>query len=199
MVNGITVVIPTVAKRSEMLGQALSSVVSQTEPPEAVIVVVDSKGQGAAATRTRGLKMVKTEWVAWLDDDDTLKPQHLQRLREHAEATGADFVFPWFDVIGGTDPFPTNEHREWTVDDPHQTTVTTLVRTKAALAVGGFLDEKIDPNEGTETDAEGHRAGEEFRFVIKLAKKGYKVEHLHERTWNWRHHANNSSGMPSRV
>jgi glycosyltransferase involved in cell wall biosynthesis len=195
----ITVVIPTVEKRSDLLGRAILSVVKQTLQPAGIIVVIDSTRAGAAEMRTRGLEMVTTEWVAFLDDDDTFNPEHLQRLMETAEATGADFVFPWFDVMGGTDPFPTNEHREFDVEAPHQTTVTTLVRTKAALAVGGFRwDEGIygdDPG----IDAEGHRSGEEFRFVIRLARAGYKIVHLDERTWTWFHHQRNSMGMPSRI
>jgi hypothetical protein len=198
-VNGITVVIPTVAKRADLLSRAIASVVAQTEPPEAIIVVVDSERQGAPVVRTRGLDMVTTPWVAFLDDDDDFKPQHLQRLREHAEATGADFVFPWFDVIGGTDPFPDNEHREYDIEAPHQTTVTFLVKTEAAKAVGGFIDPDMDDMVDPGVDGEGHRAGEEFRFVIRLARAGYKVEHLHERTWNWRHWTGNSMGMPSRL
>lgn len=197
--NGVTVVIPTVAKRSDLLGRAIASVVAQSCPPDAILVVVDHERQGAAEMRTRGLEMVKTKWTAFLDDDDDYKPQHLQRLYEHAESTGADFVFPWFDVIGGTDPFPSNEYREYDVNEPHQTTVTTLVKTKAALAVGGFRwDDKVDAIDPG-MDAEGHRAGEEFRFVIRLAKAGYKIEHLHERTWNWRHWTGNSMGLPSKL
>lgn len=197
--KGITVVIPTVPKRSDLLGRAMASVVAQTLQPQGVIVVIDSTASGAAETRSRGLEMVKTEWVAFLDDDDTFNPEHLQRLYEHAEATGADFVFPWFNVMGGSDPFPVNEHREFDVDAPHQTTVTTLVKTKAALAVGGFRWDKGEDGIDPGTDAEGNRAGEEFRFVIRLAQAGYKIEHLHERTWTWYHHGRNSSGMPSRV
>lgn len=199
---GITVVIPTFPARADKLGRAVASTQTQTRPAEAVIVVSDRDGVGAGVNRTRGLMMVETEWTAFLDDDDYFKPEHLEKLLAHAEKTGADFVFPWFTVIGsGRDPFPMNEAKEWTLEDPHQTTITFLVKTEVAQALGGFIDQPDDSDpDGEEvgTDAQGHRAGEDFRFVLRLARAGYKIEKLHERTWVWTHWSGNTSGMPSR-
>lgn len=202
---GITVVIPTVLNRQDKLIAAIQSAENQTLPPEAIVVVIDKDGEGAAATRTRGLEMVQTEWTAFLDDDDVFYPIHLQTLKMHQETLGADFVFPWFDVVGGSDPFPSNEHREFDVENPHQTTITFLVRTEAALAVGGFVYEPGVDAEDPGTDGQGNRAGEDLRFVIRLARAGYKIGHLHQRTWRWNHwrkpdgSAGNSMGLPSRV
>jgi hypothetical protein len=200
-VNDITVVVPTVPQRGELLGRALASVSEQIAPPDAVIVVYDTGRWGGPATRTKGLEMVQTEWTAFLDDDDEFMPQHLQNLKMHQETTGADMVFPWFRVIGGGyDPFPHHQYREYDVNNPHQTTVTFLVRTKAALAVGGFIDpDYIDPELDPGKDAEGHRAGEEFRMVLRLAQAGYKIAHLQEMTWKWRHWGGNSMGLPSKL
>lgn len=199
MKPGISVVIPTYKGREEFLHRALRSISLQTLTPQAIIIVNDTEREGASVTRTRGLMMVDTEWVAFLDDDDEMGMIHLERLKAHADETGADFVFSWFNVVGGTDPFPANEHREWTLDDPHQTTVTTLVRTEAAQSVGGFLwaDEDVDP-ESPGLDSDGNRAGEEFGFTIKIARAGYKISQLHERTWLYHHHGGNTSGLPSR-
>ena len=203
--NGITVVIPTVPSRNLFLGRAVGSTSTQTMPPDAVIVVHDTGLEGAPIVRTRGLDLVQTPWVAFLDDDDELGPNHLEKLHHHAITTGADMVFPWFHVMGGQDPFPANEKKPWTIDDPHQTTVTMLVKTDAARAVGGFVgdEDQVDPD-CPGTDAEGHRAGEEYRFVLRLAAAGYKIEKLFERTWTWHHWQNgpkpgNTSGMPSRL
>lgn len=198
--NDVTVVIPTLQSRSDLLGRAISSVVMQLAPPDAIIVITDTDRWGAPATRTRGLEMVQTKWVAFLDDDDEMYPVHLQALMMHAETTAADLVFPWFDVQGGLDPFPENEGRDYDAATPHQTTVTFLVKTEAALAVGGFVDPAaIDPHLDPGTDTEGHRAGEEFRFVLRLAEAGYKIAHLNQRTWKWRHWSQNTMGLPSRA
>lgn len=197
--SGITVVIPTIPERAQLCARAVESVVAQTLAPDAILVVPDAEKRGAAATRTKGLMMVQTPWVAFLDDDDEFLSRHLERLSAYQRKTKADMVFPWFEVRGGTDPFPANFDREFDVEDPHQTTVTILVRTDAAKAVGGYLGHD-DMGELTapDVDSEGHRPGEEFRFAIKLARAGYRIAHLRERTWVWHHHRRNTMGLASR-
>lgn len=198
--NGVTVVIPTVAKRSDLLARAIRSVIAQTEPPDAILVMPDTEGLGASEIRSRGVELVSTEWIAFLDDDDEFMPEHLEHLMAKAKEADADMVFSWFEVTGGgSDPFPSNEHREFDINDPHQTTVTFLVKTEAVLKVGCFRwtdgTDEFDPGQ----DPQGHRAGEEFRCVIRLANAGYKIAKLDKRTWRWRHHGNNTMGLPSRV
>lgn len=191
----ITVVIPTVAPRQQMLNRALKSVAAQTLQPADVIVVTDTERQGAPLTRQRGLEAVKTKLVAFLDDDDEFLPQHLERCREHLYSTGADLVYPWFHVVGGTDPFPQFYGRPWDPQAPHHTTVTVLARTDALLAVGGFLAEGPDNLDNPDDP----RAGEEYRMVLALNSAGYWISHLPERTWNWHHHGQNTSGLPRKV
>lgn len=188
MRTGVTLVVPTIPPRASMLARAVRSAVEQTRPPEFIFVVTDIEGEGAPATRTRGLEQVTTEWTAFLDDDDELLPQHLEKLHDCALRTGADMVFPWFVVHGGTDPFPQHFGRQWNRSDPHQTTITFLVRTELARKVGGFLD----PEDGT--DSLGNRAGEDFRFVCRLSEAGARIVHLPERTWIYHHWIGNLSG-----
>lgn len=188
MNRDVSVVIPTIAPRADMLQRAIRSVMDQSHPASMVIVVNDINGDGAPITRTRGLRQVCTTWTAFLDDDDELLPQHLEHLLDCAEATGADMVFPWFHVVGGTDPFPQHFGRQFDRADPTQTTITMLIRTDVALQAGGFLEP------GEHLDGCGHRAGEDFRFVLRVADSGAKIVHLPERTWSWHHHPGNLSG-----
>ena len=41
----------------------------------------------------RALELARGEWLAYLDDDDVLLEDHLERLLRHARATGAEFVY----------------------------------------------------------------------------------------------------------
>lgn len=193
MKPGITVVIPSIPSRANMLGRAVASAAHQVLPPERIIVSIDNEQSGAAATRTRGLMQVETEWTAFLDDDDYFLPEHLSKLHERAVADDADMAFSWFTVMGsGRDPFPMNEHKEWTREDPHETTITFLVRTEVAKELGGFI------LPGDVEDPEGRAiGGEDFNFVIRLADAGHKIVKVHERTWVWVHHRGNTSGLPS--
>ena len=90
--------------------------------------------------------MVHTPYVAYLDDDDRLKPNHLELLEHELRRTHADLVFPWFDVVGGDDPFPANEGRPFDPDKPVQIPVTFLARTAAvATPVDGSIRNRRRP------------------------------------------------------
>jgi len=184
----VTVCIPSIPPRGKLLRRALVSVLAQEKPPTAISVAIDHERLGAAATRNEALFGARTEWVAFLDDDDELKPEHLRRLCEHAEATGADVVFPWFDVIGGTDPFPMHEGKAYDPAAPHSFPITTLVRRSLAYAAGGFPPGVV-----------GEKAmGEDWQFWIRLRDLGATIVHLPERTWLWHHDSGNTAGLPDR-
>lgn len=177
----VTVVVPTIAPRAGLLTEALASIKAQTFTRYRVIVQEDAEHRGAPATRHAGLMRVRTPWVAFLDDDDLLMPQHLERLVGHARETGADYVYSWFETLpGGCDPFPTTHFTEpWDKANPRQTTITTMVRTDLAQGVG-FLGAT-----GADT-GDGMRSGEDWEFTLGCNERG-KISHLAERTWYWRH------------
>jgi hypothetical protein len=200
--ESITVVIPTIRPRRQMLARALDSVAAQSvrDAVDLVIgVAEDTEHAGAAKTRQKALEHVATPWVAFLDDDDEMMPRHLERLLTHAIYTGADYVYSWFTIkdAAGTeqpswDPFPDNFGKPFDPLAPIQTTITTLVRTELAQAVG------FDTVPDGEVGSDGHRRGEDHRFTLGCLAAGGSVVHLPEKTWWWWHHGANTSGMPDR-
>lgn len=196
----VSVAVPSIPSRALLLMRALDSVCAQHLPATAIHVAMDHDRLGAAATRDRALAAVDTEWVAFLDDDDEMYPTHLRALAMHQETTGADLVYPWFDVAGGTDPFPHWRGVPWDGANPHQVPVTFLARTAAIRDAGGF-SYGWDPSQGEDpgTDPEGNRAGEDWRLMLRLVAAGAVIVHLNQRTWRWHHHDTNTSGLPSRV
>src|SRR5690625_3018032 len=95
----ISVIIPT-HNRVGLLKRAIESVLNQTRKPEEVIVVDDLndvatkelceqyfssgviyipniKGRGASSSRNLGASKAKSEFVAFLDDDDIWLPEKL--------------------------------------------------------------------------------------------------------------------------
>jgi len=177
----VTVVVPYHAARvkSGMLQRAINSVNRQTAPHR-LITIEDTQREGAAATRQRGLDMVATEWTAFLDSDDELDPTHLEQLLTCAAETGADYVYPWFRVVGGRDPFPMFFGRPWDDAHPHSTTITILVRTGIAKLVGF------------------QGVGEDFAFTKGCVREGAQIVHHPARTWTWWHTGKNTSGRPDR-
>lgn len=190
MSGSVTVCIPTIPPRSDYLQRALRSITCQTRPAAAVSIAADITREGAPATRTRAVNAAKTDWVALLDDDDEFYPHHLEQLLDCAAATGADYVFSYFDVLGGTDPLNVYG-KPFNPDEPHQTTTTILVRTDLAQTVGWS-----PPDD--ESLIDGQRAGEDWRFTLGCIAAGATIVHHPARTWAWHHHGRNTSGLPTR-
>jgi hypothetical protein len=189
----VTVVIPThpARVRNGMTKRAVGSVLGQTLPAAAVVVEQDLERAGAAVTRDRGLRKVTTEWVAFLDSDDQLKPSHLAELMRCAADTGADYVYSWYEPVGfGADPLP-HFGKVFDPERPTQTTITVLVRTELAQAVG-FRE----PPPGALIG--GERYGEDFQFTVECLGLGARIVHLPKRTWIWNCHGLNTSGQPGR-
>jgi glycosyltransferase involved in cell wall biosynthesis len=193
--NGVTVVIPTIPPRRYMMASTVHSVLTQTRPVDAISIAVDHRHEGAAPTRNRALAGVRTEWTAFLDDDDTMNPNHIELLLAHAEKTGADVVYPWFDVPDGFDPFPVYEGQPFNEkalrEVQNYIPVTVLVRTGLARGVGGFESR----NSST---AGGASPCEEWGLWLKLLDIGARFSHLDQRTWKWNWHPGNTSGRGDR-
>lgn len=189
----VTVVTPwhDARQRNGMLERAAASVRAQTVPVRHILAQ-DVYRMGAAMTRQYGLMEVETEWTAFLDSDDEMDPDHIEHILACAVDTGADYVYPWFRVVGGTDPFPMFFDRPWDDDAPHQTTITILVRTGLARLVG-FQEPPADSMVG------GQRGGEDWHFTLGCVAAGAKIVHLPRRSWTWHHHGGgNTSGSPDR-
>lgn len=186
----LTVVIPHIPVRHELLQRALHSVDTQTCSPREVIIATDDFHEGAAATRNAGLRAVTTKFVAFLDDDDWLYPRHLEVCLSALHAQGADIAYPWFDVAGGTDPLgmfgqPFDpEHLQISNYIP----VTVVARTSVLQGVGGFTPHP---------DAAGH-PNEDWGCWLAVHNSGGRIVHVPERTWSWSHNTNNTSGRGDR-
>lgn len=229
-IPGITVVIPTIPVRSAMFSRALDSVacaIGRLRPGVLAHVraELDLKREGAAATRHRGLMSVDTEWVAFLDDDDTMDPGHLNALYEAAQEHGADYLWSRFRIglpggrtQDGPAPLGAGTFEQWNDAQPAQTTVTTMVRTELAKDIGGFFakpgpDDVAFPvktnitigglvtaivEQAATGQVDGQRAGEDWRFTLACRAAGGVFRHVPEVTWTWNHHGANTSGLPDR-
>jgi glycosyltransferase involved in cell wall biosynthesis len=211
----ITVVIPTIPERSDLLKRALVSVESQTVQPSNVLVVEAKDGEGAPSVKQRGLLDVKTEWVAMLDDDDEFREDHIEKLTTTADEHDADLVYPWFELIDGDgsviDPQPnlchidscvygyisaegipwSSELKHWTMTPYKGNVIITGVLMKAPLArkVGGYPQ----PGDGDWPEF----PWEDLGLWRRLLDAGATFAHSPERTYRWhRTHGRNTGGRP---
>lgn len=196
MKPGVTVVIPTIPTehRRETLKRALASVKAQEHAAiSEIIVTTDTTHAGAAATRNRGLAKVKTEWTAFLDDDDEWLPHHIHMLTSSAQDVKADVVYPWFRVVSsqGFDPFPGAFNRPFSPEilrEHNYIPVTVLARTEVVLNAGGF-----EPY-GEQQES----ACDDWGLWLKLLNSGVSFYHVPQVTWLWHWHSQHTSGLGSR-
>jgi glycosyltransferase involved in cell wall biosynthesis len=210
-VTDVTVCVPSIPARGALLDRALRSVAAQTVPDDVTVaasVALDDDGSGAASTRNRAWRAATTEWVAFLDDDDVLRPAHVALCLRHAQDTGADVVYPWFNIYDATDrdishmdplsvpvggryvsPYGVtfnDELRRELLTRNNFIPVTVLVRRSLLDDVGGFPI----PNTPEWPDD----CCEDWGLWRRLLDVGARFEHLPRRTWIWYWHGRNTSG-----
>lgn len=200
----VAVVIPTIPGREELLDRALVSARTQRRKPDQIVVERDSERTGAWASRNRALERVTADVVAWLDDDDTLRPNHLMACMRVLEQSPwrPDLVYPRPRMVGGADPtalthqgrFPvspwglrwTPEHAAHLREHGSFIPMTHLVRTDLVRQIGGFRPGY---------DVGGRYRGEDEDYLIRLMDEaGAIFEHLDAITWNWHVHASHTAG-----
>lgn len=150
-----TVVIPA-WNAQDTIGDALTSVLSQTVPPARVIVVDDGSTDGTVAAAlaagvpfdlvtqpnagpgaatTAGFIMVSTPWVATLDADDLWLPDRIERQFAHlAGSAGTALLFGHWQAFEGE---PDNR-----ISPPAAgwSRTTMLARTDVVRSVGPLID-----------------------------------------------------------
>ena len=93
----VTVVTATLPERETLLKRAVDSVRTQILQPSAHLIGVDYARRGGAAMKNDLALTVQTKWIALLDDDDYLYPNHLSSLVEAAERDGSDIAYSYDD------------------------------------------------------------------------------------------------------
>lgn len=205
----VAVAIPTIPGREAMLERALASVRAQRRRPDQVVVERDSLRTGADQARNRALERVTTDVVAWLDDDDEMKPNHLMACMRVMEQSRErpDLVYPAPVVRGGEDPTAVSVQGQWVApwgvrfgseQEAHLRRfgsfipMTHVVRADLVRVVGGFR-----PGNEVTTEGVGRRyRGEDEDYLVRLLDAGARFEHLNARTWVWNVHGGNTAGRP---
>lgn len=150
-----TFIIPSVDRPT--LQRAIDSVSKQAP----YLVEIDKQHIGASAIRNGLIKLANTEWVSFLDDDDTVTEDYVQRLKEESEAhPEADLIVfrEYFISELMEDGYP--DHYIWQAPVVHwgQIGISFSVKREVALKYP-FLDE---PNE-------------DFHFVSRIDEAGHKI------------------------
>jgi len=158
-------VIPTY-NNPAYLRRAIDSVLAQTRPPDEIVIVNDGStdstldavatygssvrcvtqsNQGAAAARNRGVAEVGTDWVAFLDQDDTWLPDKLavqcdaiERTPGAAFSIASAYVYCGEQCIGESIRSRRVVERDARIRNCFGSASGYMIRRDAFLALGGF-------------------------------------------------------------
>jgi glycosyltransferase involved in cell wall biosynthesis len=183
-------------RRPALLREALASALAQTQPPEAIFVVDDEgsssarevveatargaalpvaylvhgEGPGPSTSRNFGAHAARSEWLAFLDDDDRWLPGYLAAA---TAASDTDLVLTarWdFDGQGarrpGKVPLPTYDERRWLRRNLGGTGSSTVIRRELFLAIGGY-DAKLLSGQDRDLVIRAMRGGARYRAVTE--------------------------------
>lgn len=211
----VACIIPTHGRPDQLL-RALESVLQQMAAPAEIVVVDDLDDErtaavvqltamrteipmrrvvnkahlGASGSRNAGAAASKAEFIAFLDDDDAWRPEHLARAMAEAERTGADAVVSGLCRIR------------------HDSTVQHIVM-PSALAVGGQLFDKNFGLTGSNLlirRSAFERVGgfdpalpvfNDWDFAIRMITEGVPYCVAPELTVEWREHAGDRISTPT--
>jgi hypothetical protein len=194
----VTVCTATISTRSAMVLRAIESVKNQTVKPKAHIVKLDQEKVGGASMIDKIVQEAETTYVAILDDDDEMLPEHIELLYKKITETNADLVYPHFKYATRGDGGHLERFRGqvWDNSNPHQVPLTWICRKDSFLECGGFSKD-FDPN-SMNLDVEGNRIGYDFLFIQRMAKANKKIIHIPDITWIYHDDRISTLGMPLR-
>lgn len=192
----ITTIIPHIPIRTEMLKEAVGSVGRQILPPNVaseILVVTDTAHRGAAVTIAEGVGQSTGDWITLCADDDWLEPNHHERLLLAQIETGADVIYPWYNMIGQDDFQPDRFGQPF---DAARFLEASFIPGGGSLIRGDLLRSAGIPQVGDPEFPMGRY--DDWAMYLRLYHAGATFYHLPERLYNWRVWAGNTSGRGER-
>lgn len=137
----VTVITPSIPSRARMLLECRESVSNQIHKVHDHLYDVDHGYEGPARVRNRLVKEATTEWIAFLDDDDLLYPNHFELHAPFAD--DYDVIYSWGDIVhngGGRETFTSGYDEDIILGGRNMIPITASVRRSCFNAVGGFSE-----------------------------------------------------------
>lgn len=157
-------------------------------PGDRVTAVVEEVNRGASRARNRGLDLVRSEFVMFIDADDFVEGDFLRAALERMRLTGADMGFAPLQIL-----FEPEGHRlprfvptwsdslevfsDWHGREHYVGTVGTLWRTEFIRRIGGW-DPEITRNDDGELAMRGVLMG--AKIAVSSSGQGVYVHHSGE-------------------
>ena len=195
----ISIIIPAY-NAAEFIGETLDSVYAQTYTDFEAVVINDGspdtealekalrrypeklryikqENKGAAAARNTGLRAAAGEFVAFLDADDTWKPNFLEKQIDLLKRTGADFVYADALLVGDS---PLSGRTFMQVQPSRgEVTAASLLAVEVTVLTSTVLARK-QPVIEVGLFNESIKRGHDFELWLRLAKHGVRFAYQHD-------------------
>jgi glycosyltransferase involved in cell wall biosynthesis len=198
LIADVTVCTATISTRNDLLQRCIQSVKNQTLQPAKHLIKLDDERLGHAAMLDAMIEEATTKYVAILDDDDELLPNHIESIYKTIIEQDADLVYPHFKYSNLPDAGHLEKYRgvAWSNNNIHQVAITWIAKRETILEVGGFSKD-FDVN-SYKTDNQGNRIGHDFVMIQKLVAADKKIVHHPELTWIYHVGHPSTQGIPLR-
>lgn len=179
--------------QAEYLVQAIESCMAQTYHCQVIVVddgstdnsleiarrypikVISQVNKGLASARNTGIMNSESEWIVFLDSDDYLEPDCIEKIDKVAHETDADIIAPSVHCFGlaeeDTILMPEPKLEDFKVGN--RLAYCAAIKRKALLEIGGYSPRM----------AEGY---EDLHLWINLLTRGKKIVTIPEPLFNYR-------------
>jgi hypothetical protein len=196
----IGVLTPSVPGRDDLLAEAMASVQAQTVKPTIHVVGIDYERVGIGHMLNQLARGIDVEWLARLDDDDVLKPNHLELLSEGSDR--ADVIYSWCEiaprarngklpaepaVLGPAGWIPNQGFDAAALRERNYIPATTLIRKSLWEGIGGWAL----PGWGVHDSPREPEFAEDWDFWLRALDAGARFLCIPEITWTYRYHGEN--------
>ena len=175
MITKVAVVTPSLMDRNPLLLECKAAVVNQDWDGEIFhSIAVDKIREGPATVCNRLVNGLDPsyEWVAFVDDDDIIFPDHISTLV--AASDGADVIYSDCELYGYTKNWVTREFNIKEIMVENYIPVTVLIRRSMFEKAEGFQATRKHP------------ADEDFNLWLKCHELGAKFVFVPKVTWLYR-------------
>jgi len=178
----IAVLTPSIPEREVFLRECIEAVRRQTLKPYVHVVMIDFGRVGPTRLRNGMAASTDADWLAFVDDDDLIDPEHLEVLASHSD--GFDIIYSDCRVVGAEMPWKVQQFDLQAVRQANYVPITVLMRRKLFLELGGFHLDRGSIGEDCDLWIRAGESGARFRFVPQV-------------TWTYRFHSGSRTLLSS--
>lgn len=161
---------------------------------DARFVVHDQENGGAALARAVGIKKVMGDYVTFLDIDDTLSPNYMEKLIAHFESPDVDIVAASFNIIQNGNIIKKKHLKQETLNNVEHLRKVLTGRCGWELCAKMYRKELFDTYINV---PEYIRIGEDAAIYIQLVMYARKVSVIDEPLYNYIQYDSSASHVRS--